>query len=110
MIAAASYNCVGIYDTNGEEVLFFKVRMVLNYVDDCMITDIKWSNDGEYNVKRDKKRTSCIARTAITSNNLTSGNLRDDYNILSISYIFFISHFNVDRSSAGVKTMFCCAR
>lgn len=109
MIAAANCDCVCIYDTNGEKVILYKVRTAFNY-DDIMITDIKWSNDGEYNVKRGKKRTSCIARTAITSNNLTSENLRDDYNILFISYIFFISHFNIDRSSAGVKTMFCCAR
>lgn len=60
MIAVADRDRLTIYDDNGEMSLY-----TLNTNSDFnQITDIKWSNDGEYDIKR---TTSSVQRTAMNS-------------------------------------------
>lgn len=66
MLAVANSDRLNIYDNNGEKLLSYKADL---HSDFNKIFDIKWSDDGEYNIEHGKR----IALTVITSNNLTPG-------------------------------------
>lgn len=50
MLAVANYDRLNIYDNNGEKVSSYKANL---YSDLNKIIDIKWSDDGEYNIEHE---------------------------------------------------------
>jgi len=49
MMAVTDCDRLNIYDNNGEKVSSYRANLFSEFNE---ITDVKWSEDGEYNIKR----------------------------------------------------------
>jgi len=118
-LAVSNNDRLIVYDNDGEKVSSSVIRCKSVTYNNNQITDIKWASDGECNIKKEWEialHVTChlwtsmtrVAQIMIVSNNLILTNLRDNYNTLFTSYIYFLYHVLTLKKSVTAKMMLCC--